>query len=540
MSKPGKHTKKHQGGKQGAVGPAGRTGGEGRHAAGAGSAMAAGSHERWVLEAMLTTYSPLHVGNGESRRVAPPDQSGEADCGEVALVVTDADGRSYLPGSTIKGAVRDLLERRGCPDDVLAALLGSRSQEGDGGSGGVVEFWDARISRTLPTEQHHVVSWNFERQTGIAASVVIDRATNTAAQGLLRQCEYVPAGVGFRYIITGEQCSDEAIAWLVEALRHIRLGAGQDNGWGRMWLEEASLGIKTVQPAQVEAGKMWWECLQDVSSERKSAMLRSPGKSPAGNWLDMTMCLAFEGFLLIKDALPSRTGQPDHQQMRNPDGSFQLPPRSLRGPLRAQAERIVRTLGGRACRPEKAPCPAVKNIEDQPKLCPVCRVFGAGGWASVLAFDEICLSGVEKPREFVAIDRFTGGVSGSKKFNSAPLWQPKAEVRLRLDLDRLEFWGLGLLALVFRDLAEGDIRFGMAKRLGFGACDASITACTLHGDGWRGKVAEFQLVGEDGRQWQEDNWHKLVNAAVITLQEFVQQHPETQRLETMQATEAQS
>ncbi len=541
MSSSRKHARKHRGGKQAATGQSGRLAGERQRDAAKDGGEMAGGNERWLMEAVLTTCSPLHVGSGERRRVAPQESSPTDEGGEVALVVTDVAGRACIPGSTIKGAVRNLLRTGGCPDVVSAALLGRPAMgENDSGEGGKAEFWDAMICTALPENQQHVASWDFERQTGIAASVVIDRATNAAAQGLLRQCEYVPAGVKFRFRITGEHCSTEELAWLVDALRHIRLGAGQDNGWGRMRLEEASLVIKTVQSAQLRDGKMWWECLHDVSQARKQTIMQSPGISGRGNWLAIAMRLEFEGFLLVNAALRPQKGQPDHQQIRNPDGSVQLPQRSLRGPIRAQAERIVRTLGGRACRPDKAPCPAVKKIADLKELCPVCRVFGAGGWATALAIDEIRLSGAEVQREFVAIDRFTGGASASKKFNSKPLWQPRAEVRMRLDLDRLEFWGLGLLALVFRDLAEGDIRFGMAKRLGFGACSARIIACTLHGDGdvWGGKANEYQLEGGDWQTWPEGQWHKLVNDAVSAFHEYVQKDKETRHAENMQAAEA--
>jgi hypothetical protein len=95
----------------------------------------------------------------------------------------------------------------------------------------------------------------------------------------------------------------------------------------------------------------------------------------------------------------------------------------------------------------------------------------------VLSFDDFRQEGDEqnsKMQEFVAIDRFTAaGGMDNRKFNAEGCWQPQLKGAVTIDLERLEKLGdptpsLGLLALVLRDLADGDLSFGWGAGKGYG------------------------------------------------------------------------
>ena len=76
----------------------------------------------------------------------------------------------------------------------------------------------------------------------------------------------------------------------------------------------------------------------------------------------------------------------------------------------------------------------------------------------------------EHHQEFVAIDRFTGGAADGAKFDAVLAGITTLAGTLTIDLARLkkvddQFRSLGLLALVLRDLSEGDIVLGSGSAI---------------------------------------------------------------------------
>jgi hypothetical protein len=110
------------------------------------------------------------------------------------------------------------------------------------------------------------------------------------------------------------------------------------------------------------------------------------------------------------------------------------------------------------------------------------HLFGYSGWKAPLQFSwAACDDAVAEPhREFVAIDRFLSGAAIGAKFNAKVAHGGKLKGLLSVDLERLakldpSLPALGLLALVLRDLAEGDIAIGSGSAKGYGACSVSMT-----------------------------------------------------------------
>ena len=211
-----------------------------------------------------------------------------------------------------------------------------------------------------------------------------------------------------------------------------------------------------------------------------------------------------------------------------------LPGSSLKGALRARTEKIIRTLNyfdswetanEAVAHPleaeeiylERVCACAITNaeVDDSPRLsacfgtkekqheaekaldevyaasCPSCQIFGN----SMLRGRMIIGEGVwvhpeevkEKLFDHVAIDRFRGGASDAKKFDTLPLiplhdCQPM--FKFQLHLHHPEPWMLGLLFYVFKDLATQDVRIGYGKRRGYGLIR-----------GWIGEATAYLLPG---------------------------------------------
>jgi CRISPR/Cas system CSM-associated protein Csm3 (group 7 of RAMP superfamily) len=201
----------------------------------------------------------------------------------------------------------------------------------------------------------------------------------------------------------------------------------------------------------------------------------------------------FDGPFLVNDQSKSRkvTGD-DHKADMNPrretNGNVSLPAASFRGALRAQAEKIIRTVGGHACTTRK-PCKAITNTKDVKNLCLACRLFGASGWKTAIAIPQFELESCKNKefrQDFLAIDRFTGGGKDGAKFDALSVLDPIFSGVIRIDMEKSGQWGLGLLALTLRDLKEGDITFGFGAAKGYGACQAIV--------GWPDDINLTELI----------------------------------------------
>ena len=193
---------------------------------------------------------------------------------------------------------------------------------------------------------------------------------------------------------------------------------------------------------------------------------------------------------------------------------FYVPGTSLRGPVRARAERILRTLipgdpPASACdpfqnEPGKTPQSCSKRLDethaDVPYAvaCPACRLFGCTGTASrILISDADVKGGRSVFRDMIGIDRFTGGVfqgemddAGEKKKSGGANMRfhalEGATFSTEIAITNFELWQLGLLAFVFRDFEEGLVSIGFGKTKGLGQV--------------KGTIEKIHLVYPAGRQ----------------------------------------
>jgi CRISPR/Cas system CSM-associated protein Csm3 (group 7 of RAMP superfamily) len=465
---------------------------------------------RWCITGTLTTRTPLHIGAGTT--TTHPDLKNEKDDKfiEIAAIVRDYQDQPYIPASTLKGNLRAWLKDRMTDTTQLDSVFG-REVEQDQGLGGKAEFGNAFLtSPLLPT--HPPAYWRQDQQTGIEVGVTIDRVTRTAQEQRLFHHEFVPPDVSFTVRITGKGLEDTEMALLLaglEGFNHtdqpIRLGGdnAQDKGcftWQLQTITQLDQQAVKEWLAQESPG-MWYTALRPLLTEKQADLLKTGQNLLCGTAnspiLELHLKLKFDSPFLVNEPYWKNLSKsedvkkqidvkcPDHQPRRDHLGKAVLPSQSLRGAIRAQAERIIRTLGGKAC--ELTCDPIDKRGEVETTLCLACQLFGATGWQSPIHISDFTWPGEEKSlrqefvakekslrQEFVAIDRFTGGGCEGLKFNAAPVYRPTFEGVWKIDLRRVEPWGLGLLALLIRDMIEGDVTFGYGAAKGYGHCRATV------------------------------------------------------------------
>jgi CRISPR-associated protein Csm3 len=221
-----------------------------------------------ILEGEMLCESGLHVGAGKGSL-----EIGGAD----NPVVKDAQGRPYVPGSSLRGRIRSLLEqatgmavpselvyiskRKGQevrihqsdrPDDEICILFGrspGRMEKAGGGDEGGVHATPARLSvfdapliaGSITPQMRENLD---DELTEVKSENAIDRITSQANP---RTLERVPAGARFRIrMVLDLLCAEDSVlpALLVQGLRLLEddaLGGGGSRGNGRVSFDNLKL-----------------------------------------------------------------------------------------------------------------------------------------------------------------------------------------------------------------------------------------------------------------------------------------------------------
>jgi len=198
--------------------------------------------------------------------------------------------------------------------------------------------------------------------------------------------------------------------------------------------------------------------------------------------------------------------------------SIYLPGSSLKGAIRAHAERIVRTVGSdkRPNNPGEvwASDPLSRDRKNNPNLyldewkkqnkthpypgaglykesCFTSQMFGSTSVASRIRVEDAYPLDVKRlkieERNGVAIDRVFGSAVPGALFNYQVC--TAGEFRTKIHLKNFTLAQLGLVGLVLRDLNDGWFGLGFAKSRGMGLVEATLNSaivqypgCVLDGD----------------------------------------------------------
>ncbi len=201
--------------------------------------------------------------------------------------------------------------------------------------------------------------------------------------------------------------------------------------------------------------------------------------------LEMQTALSIGSRLSLE---PTGTDMP---VVKGPDGLPFVPGSSIKGVVRFQAERILRTWDKKpqlwACDPFDAPCVPEKsrggrkgkdelwkeaNQVDEvfaqkvwDESCTACRLFGSPWFAGRIAFKDAYVMNAEdlaalyQIRDGVGIDRDLGAARTGVKYDFEVV-VPGSRFGIEVLTENLEDWELGFLFTVLRAWEEGDIALG--------------------------------------------------------------------------------
>lgn len=201
--------------------------------------------------------------------------------------------------------------------------------------------------------------------------------------------------------------------------------------------------------------------------------------------------------------------------------SIYLPGSSLKGAIRAHAERIVRTVGGEkpnnnnpkipwASNPLKDDYKYLKdsNKKDLPapeiyrKSSLTDQMFGNISIASRVRIEDAYPTEVQQlkieERNGVAIDRVFGSVAvGPFNFQVCT----SGEFKTKIHLKNFTLAQLGLISLVLRDLNEGWFGIGFAKSRGLGTVGVKYNSAVVKYPGCQVEENQIFTIGKNQKSW---------------------------------------
>ena len=436
---------------------------------------------RIELTCELRFPGALHVGSGNRLSLVSDSP-----------LLRDGTGDPYLPGSSVRGVLRDWCEREaprlGVAPEEIRALFGPDRGDTVDDRQGRLTVYDTALKSTAPEVVDHVA---------------IDRRTGAALRAAKFDQEVVfsPSGT-LRVHYEGDSEDDGELLLLQEiaaALQEGILAFGGKTGWGQGWASvevvrwarldrsrPASLSEYLrgrLGPPSAVAAEKW-----QPSPAARVARAPRHGEPPPRSWLRLDLALRFEGPLLVAgpdrqpeaahsaEAMPFTVPNPD-----DPDGRPILPGSSLRGVLHAAGSRLTSTLG-------------TPELED-----PAASLFGTTERAGLLRVGDGSLEGDAHrvKLDHVAIDRFTGFAALGKLFDAVGLGSPEFRVdllvRWRAD-EPPEQRAVALLLFLLRDAGEGLLWVGSRTTRGYG----HLAGLDLRGG--RGSIATADEAGLPARR----------------------------------------
>lgn len=186
---------------------------------------------RYLITATLEALAPFHIGTGS--REPWTDSNGTSV--EVSTVVADYSGKPYIPGSSLKGALRQWSKEMYGVTEAWQNLFGSPDAEGK------LEVWDAGcVSSSTTPSNPHLSGWKQDRLTYVAKSVALDPETGTAAEHKLYNFELVPEGACFQATFSAQNLTEDEAALVNAAINGfghdtapIVLGSMTKRGFGK-------------------------------------------------------------------------------------------------------------------------------------------------------------------------------------------------------------------------------------------------------------------------------------------------------------------
>lgn len=380
--------------------------------------------KRYLVE--IENISPLHIG------------------GEDGELLLDDDTREiYLPGTTVAGALRSYLESVGF--DGVQKLFGSSSGDSTG-----------RLSKIFVYDSFSKLS-SIEVRPGVH----IDGFSGAAIKGGKFDRTFVGEGHKFElemeaFADTSDEMKtyDMAIRNCIYAINKgiITFGSYENGGAG-------FFKVNSVKASEFDFNikKDLFDYLKCSRPYEEIDLDKVMDDFPKTGIVEYELKGITETPLLIKGTAALDENRADSEQIQNSIGEYIIPGTSIKGIVRARGESILKYFNKSSYINE-----IFGGVEGKDKKYP----------SRFTAYDAVIKESKETLYSRIKNDRFTGGVMNGQKMEekvvsgSVVIKGKLKTARLPKEVSKEE--AIALIALVFRDIAIGDLPIGSGNNVGRG------------------------------------------------------------------------
>lgn len=404
----------------------------------------------YLIEAELA--SPLCVSNGDGELT---DQD----------VIKNAEGKPFVPGSSLAGAMRGYLQK--ASDE--ACIFGYEiSEEKLRKSGEVLE--NGKMSSVFVSDLTFAEDPRIKVRDGVALS-----SGKTAITGAQFDMEVIDTGAkGYFYVemvIRAEDAEDEMKQQLFDVfagwkIEDIRLGAKKTRGYGKLKLISVKEKVFDKNNILTYANVYQYEEKNEIFKEESILKKISLPQNP--RYITLIQPLKLNGGISIRQ-YSVKKGEPDfvHVTAGENDDPV-IPGTSMAGAVRHRLEDILNEL-------------EIKNVQEILRM-----LFGIvkdeKACRSSVTFDECVLSAKELTMVRNGISRFESATKKGALFQEKSYVGGTTTLKIRVENNLQALAKIGLLLLVLKDLTNGYLAVGGQTAVGRGIFESA---------------GELQIIGTD-------------------------------------------
>jgi len=398
-----------------------------------------------IINGLLVCKSELHIGGG----VKSSDDNTEEKTLQVQYFVKGINNKAYIPGSTIKG--------------LLAAVGEGQFSQLDSDLFGNTDYSSQLICYDAFTDA----------KSGKHSRTRIDPITNSAKHHHLFTYECIPKGSIFKVSLQLKNITKKDLDTFINLLlqwqkqREFAIGKNKSIGSGLLEWQFSEPQTQSIQVLTHSKLNQW------LNSEKKLTELftaysinYTTRKTVKEKYSSYAFTITQDNCpLLINDPelVSEQEKEPDFEYIRDTEDKPYIPGSTLKGALRAQMRKILRTF-------------LYESKEDVDTLLE--PVLGHTNQSSLINFTDAGVS--EKSQDsqhqqyFNIIDRFSGATNNLYLANAIIKGEYNGQLILHKDIENYP-WIKELLFLACKDFEYGDLVLGWGKAKGYGRCTMTMT-----------------------------------------------------------------
>jgi CRISPR/Cas system CSM-associated protein Csm3 (group 7 of RAMP superfamily) len=443
-----------------------------------------------ILEGVIELLSPAIIGSGR-------DENSDID------VLKDSEGKVYIPATSFAGVLRHTIKLDDSYKGKLEHFWGTSKEEQNHQR---LRQSSVRIDDLLPNNNSdNNAGKNSDKNSKVVIrdGVKIDNTRGIAKEGAKFDYEVIEPGARFNLHIevTLDGIEDDfkksMLVTIINLLKEgdIRIGAKTNSGFGKIHLVDEKICIFDFSKKE--------DVLRWLKQNFTTVSKLKVENSEFDKFKIIPKTFTISADFVIKNSLIVRSyifdpDKPDIENIKS-NGKPVLPGTSIKGAIRARAERIVKTLG----KPESVISDLFGEVDEKKKLAKKGRI----------TVEETVIDGYpEEVQTRIKIDRFTGGTIESALLETKPLFSKKdgKVINLKITIRDYKDHEAGLMLLVLKDLWTGDLPIGGEKAVGRGVLEGRKAVIKYDENK---KEIEFERIS-DLKEGERNSLQNFVGALV--------------------------